>query len=68
MTNDDPTRLWGDPSPDEIRDACAEIQREWSPEEELRRRGWTLRRWELPAFKTAIGQRSRPTFTPSRSI
>lgn len=37
-----------DPTPEEIRQRCAEIQREWSPEEEYRRRahrpetGWRV--------------------------
>ena len=67
MTNDDPTRLWGDPSPDEIRERCEAIRAEWTEAEEAKRRAWSIRRWTPPAFRTAHAVRSPATFKPSRT-
>lgn len=49
-------RLPQDPSPEEIRRSCRQIQEEWSRSDRRRRRAITHQKWSVPVVKTSALQ------------
>lgn len=50
---------WGDPRPEQIRQLCEEIQREWSEKERLKRQVGRAREWRPVVVPASLLERAR---------